>query len=129
MRSSWFGGIALLALAVSGCSTSGQSSSTTARVHTTTTLATSSGTPGPKDKAACAEFSAYQAALAAGKKPTSAAARHGLSRAENPKLRREVTYWEHALVAKDAAKVGHAQHTIVAICNKIGKSTTSGSTP
>lgn len=132
----WIGGIALLAMAASGCSTAGQTGSTTSTahtkstsVHTTTTLGTTTSAPGPKDKLACSKFAAYQLAVATGKKPSSSVVRRSLSHAENPKLRREVGYWEHALIAKNTSKVTHAQHRISAICDKIEKTATSVTTP
>ena len=129
MRCVWIGGIVFVVMTVAGCSTAGQSVSTTSNahtkrtsVHTATTLGTSTSTPGPKDKSACSKFATYQLAAAAGKKPSSSSARRALSHAENPKLRRELGYWEHALIAKNASKVSHAQHRISAICDKIEKS-------
>jgi hypothetical protein len=132
VRSLWIGGIVLVALTVTGCSTAGQSVTTTSKstsVHTPTTVGSTTSTPGPKDKLACSKFATYQLAVSAGKKPSSAAVRRALSRAENPKLRHEVAYWEHALLAKKTSKVSHDLHTITVICAKIDKSTTTVTTP
>jgi len=136
VRSAWIGGIVLVAMTVTGCSTAGQSVSTTSNahtksttVHTSTTVGTTTSAPGPKDKVACSKFTTFQQAAAAGKKPSSSSARRALSQAENPKLRRELGYWEHALIAKNASKVSHAQHRISAICSKIEKSTTGSTIP
>ena len=111
----------LVAVLAAGCSSGSSSPSTTAKKTTKTTLSAGSATnPGPKDKAACADYAALKAS---GTTPTKAEYRKlikDLRHAEYKKLRSQGIRLGKAILAKNSAHVTTALDHISATCTTMG---------
>jgi hypothetical protein len=120
----WISGVAVVALLGAGCSSSPSSSKTTTS-HTTTTAPTHA----VSDTAVCTKFKSFIQEPTASQKAATANVIKELERADNPKLRREASYWNNAVAKKNVPKAEHAQKRITQLCGKKNLATTTTTAP